>query len=118
MQAQVFHHGVSPSNSTHLGEDRSILNKFKRFPSLVRKLSAASALNGQANAQKNPGEKDVALQSDTNEKRSGNVRESESRFGKEDETIPVNEEEEEPEDELAHVSLIAGLAENNSETRL
>ena len=86
---------------------------------MVRKISAASALNGQANAQKNRGEKDIALQSEGNERRSScNVVESESRSGKEDGPTSTNEEQELPEEEQARVGLISGTTQNDSETRL
>ena len=85
----------------------------------MRKISAASALNGQANAQKNRGEKDVALQSEVNERRpSSNAEESESTSGKADGHNSTSEEQEIPEEELARVSLISGKTENDSETRL
>ena len=82
---------------------------------MVRKLSAASALNGQANAQRNQGEKDLTLQSNGGESRLSKAEESGSSSPKGN---TANEEQDVHEEELARVSLIAATTENSSETVL
>ena len=85
----------------------------------MRKLSAASALNGQANVQnKCQGDKEVALQLETEDKATHDASICEASPRKADGHISENEEDIASAEDLASVSLISGRGDKDSETRL
>ena len=105
---------LSLAPSSHGEEEKSFFTKFKRFPSIVRKLSAASTSNGQANVEnKEIGKRLSQTQTTPIEEKIKEITEGEN-------SVPEEKQNGEPfaEEDLVKVSLMSANQRENDETNL